>query len=43
MTSANPESNQDLRTPSNFLRDQIAEDVRTQKYGDAIIQTRLPT
>src|SRR3974377_2381914 len=30
------------RTPSNFLRDMIAEDVRTQKYGDATIQTRFP-
>jgi glutaminyl-tRNA synthetase len=28
--------------PSNFLRDQIAEDVRTKKYGDAQIQTRFP-
>jgi glutaminyl-tRNA synthetase len=29
-------------TPSNFLRDQIAEDVRTKKFGDAVIQTRFP-
>jgi glutaminyl-tRNA synthetase len=37
-TSAAPE------TPalSNFLRDQIAEDVRTRRYGDAIVQTRFP-
>jgi glutaminyl-tRNA synthetase len=28
--------------PSNFLRDQIADDIRTKKYGDAIIQTRFP-
>jgi glutaminyl-tRNA synthetase len=41
MTNANPE-NQDARTPSNFLRDIIAEDVRTKKYGDAVIQTRFP-
>jgi len=27
---------------SNFLRDQIAEDVRTKKYGDAVVQTRFP-
>jgi len=27
---------------SNFLRDQIAEDVRTRKYGDAVVQTRFP-
>jgi len=32
----------DERTPSNFLRDQIAEDVRTKKYGDAVVQTRFP-
>ncbi len=41
MTNANSES-QDVRTPSNFLRDIIAEDVRTKKYGDAVIQTRFP-
>jgi glutaminyl-tRNA synthetase len=33
---------QDARTPSNFLRDQIADDVRTHKYGDAQVQTRFP-
>jgi glutaminyl-tRNA synthetase len=27
---------------SNFLRDQIAEDVRSQHFGDAIVQTRFP-
>jgi glutaminyl-tRNA synthetase len=32
----------DLRHTSNFLRDQIAEDVRIRKYGDATIQTRFP-
>ena len=41
MTTANPE-NPEPRTISNFLRDQIAEDVRTKKYGDAIVQTRFP-
>jgi glutaminyl-tRNA synthetase len=30
------------RTLSNFLHDQIAEDVRTQKFGHAQIQTRFP-
>jgi glutaminyl-tRNA synthetase len=40
MTDANPETN-DART-SNFLHDHIAEDVRTQKFGDAQIQTRFP-
>jgi glutaminyl-tRNA synthetase len=28
--------------PSNFLSDLIAEDVRTKKFGDAVIQTRFP-
>jgi glutaminyl-tRNA synthetase len=46
MTNANPES-QPADTPeapthSNFLRDQIAEDVRSKKYGDAVVQTRFP-
>ena len=46
MTNANPES-PDVRTPdaqttSNFLRDIIAGDVRTRKYGDAVVQTRFP-
>jgi len=41
MSQSNPES-PEARTPSNFLRDVIAEDVRTQKYGDAVIQTRFP-
>ena len=40
MTNSNPESH-DAR-PSNFLRDMIAEDVRTKKYSDAVIQTRFP-
>jgi glutaminyl-tRNA synthetase len=46
MTISNPEipvtPTQEAATPSSFLRDQIAEDVRTRKYGDAIIQTRFP-
>jgi len=29
-------------SPSNFLRDKIAEDLRTKKYGDAVVQTRFP-
>jgi len=39
--SSNTES-PEIRTPSNFLRDIIAEDVRTRKFGDATIQTRFP-
>jgi glutaminyl-tRNA synthetase len=46
MTNSNPESQaaptQAAATPSNFLRDQIAEDVRIKKYGGAIVQTRFP-
>jgi glutaminyl-tRNA synthetase len=45
MTNANPENQPatpEATTRSNFLRDQIAEDVRTKKYGDAIVQTRFP-
>jgi glutaminyl-tRNA synthetase len=41
MTNTNLES-QETRTLSNFLRDQMAEDVRTKKYGDAVVQTRFP-
>src|SRR6266567_2180858 len=40
MANANTET-LDARTP-NFLRDLIAEDVRTKKFGDAVIQTRFP-
>ena len=51
MTNSNPESpavqnqavsSHDARTANTFLRDLIEEDVRTKKYGDAIIQTRFP-
>jgi len=28
--------------PSNFVRDQVIEDIQTKKYGDAVIQTRFP-
>ncbi len=46
MSQSNSESQsaatQEAPTHSNFLRDQIAEDVRTKKYGDAIVQTRFP-
>jgi len=40
-TAPNPES-ADSHTHSNFLHDIIAEDVRTQKFGNAQIQTRFP-
>jgi glutaminyl-tRNA synthetase len=41
----NPDSNlETLEIPStpNFLRDRIAEDLRTKKFGDAVVQTRFP-
>ena len=41
MTTSNTEG-PEIRNLSNFLRDIIAEDVRTKKYGDAVIQTRFP-
>jgi len=41
MTNANPETQETL-TLNNFLHDQIEEDVRTKKYGDAVVQTRFP-
>ncbi len=28
--------------PSNFIRDAMIEDLKTKKYGDAVIQTRFP-
>ncbi|MFZ3262654.1 MAG: glutamine--tRNA ligase/YqeY domain fusion protein, partial [Terriglobales bacterium] len=28
--------------PSNFIRDAIIEDLKTKKYGEAVIQTRFP-
>ena len=40
-TTTNTESSE-TRTTSNFLRDMIAEDVRTGKFGDAVVQTRFP-
>jgi glutaminyl-tRNA synthetase len=42
----NPDSPEALRNevhaPSSFLHDIVAEDVRTRKFGDAIVQTRFP-
>jgi glutaminyl-tRNA synthetase len=50
MTDPNPESaiinnpapTQEPRPATTFLADIITEDLRTQKYGDAIVQTRFP-
>jgi glutaminyl-tRNA synthetase len=45
-THSSPESPEvhsaEARTPSNFLRDIIAEDVSSRKFGDAVVQTRFP-
>ena len=44
-TNSHPESTapaNDARLANNFLREMIAEDVRTSKFGDAAIQTRFP-
>ncbi|HEY6447743.1 MAG TPA: glutamine--tRNA ligase/YqeY domain fusion protein [Acidobacteriaceae bacterium] len=40
-TDSNVETPEIATTP-NFLRDRIAEDVRLEKYGDAVVQTRFP-
>ncbi|KAA6459230.1 glutamine--tRNA ligase/YqeY domain fusion protein [Acidobacteria bacterium AB60] len=46
MTNSNtaaPETpSSEPRPASNFLREQIAEDAATRKFGDAVIQTRFP-
>ncbi len=40
--AAKPAAAEAAPRPSNFLRDMIVEDIRTKKYGDAVIQTRFP-
>jgi glutaminyl-tRNA synthetase len=40
-TNSSVETAEIPSTP-NFLRDIIAEDVHTKKYGDAVVQTRFP-
>ena len=40
-TDAHVETPEVQATP-NFLRDRIAEDVRSGKYGNAVVQTRFP-
>jgi len=39
--AAEPNSAPEPR-PSNFIRDAMIEDLKTKKYGDAVIQTRFP-
>jgi glutaminyl-tRNA synthetase len=38
-STPSPES---VPAPSNFIRDLMIEDLKTKKYGDAVIQTRFP-
>jgi len=38
---AGPNSSPEPR-PSNFIRDIVIEDLKTKKFGDAVIQTRFP-
>jgi len=49
MTPSNPESNPAASSlidaaprPSNFIREMMIEDLKSKKYGDAVIQTRFP-
>jgi glutaminyl-tRNA synthetase len=49
MTTSNPESKDAAQNvgesaprPSNFIREMFIEDLKTKKYGDALIQTRFP-
>jgi len=44
ITAPKPSSTHAPEPPalSNFLRDQIAEDVRSRRFGDANVQTRFP-
>jgi glutaminyl-tRNA synthetase len=47
MKTSNPPAETSVNTsaevrPSNFLRDIIVEDLKTKKFGDAVIQTRFP-
>ncbi len=41
-TEAGSKASVSAATPSNFIRDIIVEDLRTRKFGDAVIQTRFP-
>ncbi len=48
MIVTNPSSSNEAGTapsearPSNFIRDIVVEDIKTKKFGDAVIQTRFP-
>ncbi|HVJ05089.1 MAG TPA: glutamine--tRNA ligase/YqeY domain fusion protein [Candidatus Saccharimonadales bacterium] len=49
MNASNPESKaaanppaESAPRPSNFIREMFIEDLKTKKYGDAVVQTRFP-
>ncbi len=49
MNASNPESKATANSPaesaprpSNFIREMFIEDLKTKKYGDAVVQTRFP-
>jgi glutaminyl-tRNA synthetase len=49
MTTSKPESKDAANAPaepaprpSNFIREMFIEDLKTKKYGDAVVQTRFP-
>jgi glutaminyl-tRNA synthetase len=49
MSILNPDSKETATTPaesaprpSNFIREMFIEDLKTKKYGDAVVQTRFP-
>ena len=41
MSAANPSPTPE-GSPSNFIRDIFREDLKTKKFGDAVVQTRFP-
>ncbi|MGA2966088.1 MAG: glutamine--tRNA ligase/YqeY domain fusion protein [Terriglobales bacterium] len=42
MSEANSSPSNPESRPSNFIRDIVIDDLKTKKYGDAVIQTRFP-
>ncbi len=49
MNSSSPENKEAAKVqaesatrPSNFIREMFIEDLKTKKYGDAVVQTRFP-
>jgi glutaminyl-tRNA synthetase len=42
MSNENSSASNSESRPSNFIRDIVIEDLKTKKYGNAVIQTRFP-